>query len=82
MCLSEKFDIASLKSLTTVLHLRTRFPKEYEDWESGKNEIERRFQQIFSQRKVDIHAKIEQEFEGMRVKLQRGIVSELLKTLP
>ena len=82
LCLSEKFDIASLKSLITALHLRTRFPKEYEAWENGKNEIERRFQQIVSQRKAEIHAKIEQDFEGMRVKVQRAVVSESLKTFP
>ncbi|KAH8977863.1 hypothetical protein EDB86DRAFT_2816692 [Lactarius hatsudake] len=82
LCLSEKFDSASLKSLLTALSLRTRFPKEYEAWERSKNEIERRFQQILSQRKAEIHAKIEQDFEGIRVKVQRAVVGELLKTFP
>ena len=82
LCLSEKFDRGSLKPLITALGLRTRFPKEFDAWESGKNEIERRFQKIFSQRKAEIHEKIEQDFEGVRIKVRRAVVNELLKTLP
>jgi len=82
LCLPEKFDSASLKPLITALGLRTPFPKEYEAWERSKNEIERRFQQIVSQRKAEMHGKIEQDFEGIRVKVQRAVVSELLKTFP
>ncbi|KAI9455071.1 hypothetical protein BJY52DRAFT_1388982, partial [Lactarius psammicola] len=82
LCLSEDLDSASLKPLIATLDLSTRFPKEYKAWEKGKNEIERRFQQIISLRKAEIHAKIEQEFDGIRVTVQRAIVSELLKIFP
>ncbi|KAI9444004.1 hypothetical protein H4582DRAFT_2189914 [Lactarius indigo] len=82
LCLPRKFDSASLKSLVTTLSLRTRFPKEYEAWERNKNEAERRFQQIISKQKEETHARIEQDFEGIQVKVQRAVVSELLKTFP
>ncbi|KAH9029436.1 hypothetical protein EDB85DRAFT_2251894, partial [Lactarius pseudohatsudake] len=80
LCLPKKFDSASLKSLVTTLSLGTRFPKEYETWERGKNKI--RFQQIISKRKEEMHAKIEQDFEGIQAKVQRAVVSEILKTFP
>ena len=79
---SEKFDIAPLRPLIAALDLSTRFPKEYKTWETGKNEIERRFQQIISQRKAKMHAKIEQEFEDIRVRVRIYVVSELLKNFP
>jgi len=80
--LSEKFDNASLKSLITALGLRTRFPNEYEAWERSKDDVERRFQQIISQRKAEIHTKIEQDFEGIRIKVLRVVVGELIKIFP
>ena len=82
MSLSEKFDSGLLKSVITALGLRTRFPREFEAWERGKNEIERRFQQIISQRKAETHAKIEHDLEGIRVGVKRAVVRELIKTLP
>ncbi|KAI9450269.1 hypothetical protein BJY52DRAFT_196728 [Lactarius psammicola] len=82
LCLSEGFDNASLRPLITALGLRTRFQKEYEAWERGKNEIEHRFQQVVSQRKAEIHAKIEQDSDGIWVTVRRTIVGELLKTFP
>ncbi|KAI9455142.1 hypothetical protein BJY52DRAFT_1122187 [Lactarius psammicola] len=82
LCLSEDFDSASLKPLITTLGLSTRFSKEYKAWEGGKNKIERRFQKIISLRKAEIHAKIEQDFDGIRVTVQRTVVSELLKIFP
>lgn len=82
LCLPEKFDGAALKSLVTELGLRTRFRKEYETWENGRNEIGRRFQQILPKRKAEMHTKIEQDFEGMRMKVRRAVVGELLATFP
>ncbi|KAH9021925.1 hypothetical protein EDB84DRAFT_517274 [Lactarius hengduanensis] len=82
LCLSENLDRMSRGALISTLDLRARFPKEHEAWESGEMEIERRFQQIISQRKAEIHAKLEQEFEGMQIKVQRAVISELLKTFP
>ncbi|KAI9450262.1 hypothetical protein BJY52DRAFT_1175724 [Lactarius psammicola] len=82
LCLSEEFDSTSLRPFVMALGLKTRFRREYEAWEISKNEIERRFQHIISQRKADIHAKIEQDFDDIRVTIQRAVVSELLKTFP
>lgn len=82
ICLPEKFDSASLKSLVTELGLKTRFKKEYEAWEKSKDEIGPRFQQIVSKRKAEMHTKIEQDHEDMRVKVRRAVVSELLTTFP
>ncbi|KAI9455147.1 hypothetical protein BJY52DRAFT_1188514 [Lactarius psammicola] len=81
LCLSEKFDSASLKPLITALGLRTRFPKEYEAWERSKNEIERRFQQVVSQRKAEIHAKIEQDFEGITGQSTEGCHQRVVKDI-
>jgi len=84
LSLSEKFDSASLKSLITAIGLRTRLSKEHDTLERSEDEIERRFQQIISssQQKEEMQTKIEQDFEDVRVKVQRAVVSELLKTFP
>ncbi|KAH8977860.1 hypothetical protein EDB86DRAFT_3157188 [Lactarius hatsudake] len=80
--LSEEFDKASLKPLNAALGLKTQFPKECEAWERSHNEIERRFQQIISQRKEEILAKIKQDFDGIRITLQRAVVGKLLEIFP
>ncbi|KAH9005522.1 hypothetical protein EDB86DRAFT_3240052 [Lactarius hatsudake] len=81
VCLSEEFDAMSQRPLVTALGLGARFPKEYEAWERSKNEIERRFQQIISQRTEDTHAKIE-DLERIRVTVQGAVVNELLRIFP
>ncbi|KAH9171591.1 hypothetical protein EDB89DRAFT_1852099 [Lactarius sanguifluus] len=80
--LSEEFDKASLKPLNAALGLKTQFPKECEAWERSHNAIERRFQQIISQRKEEMLAKIKQDLDGIRVTLQRAVVGKLLETFP
>ncbi len=80
LCLPEKFDSASLRSLISAFGLRKRFPKEYEAWERGKNEIERRFQRISAQRKAAMRGKVEEDPEDIRPR--RHVVSELLETFP
>ena len=82
LCLPEKFDSALLRPLIAALGLRTRFSKEYEAWEKGKNEIGRRSQQIFLQRKAEMHAKIEEDSEDIQPKIKSSVVSELLETFP
>ena len=77
LCLPETIDGAKQKSLVTALSLKNRFPKEYNDWERSKNQIGCRFKQDSQQK-----SKIEDDFEGIRVKVKRAIVSELLKTFP
>ncbi|KAH9059752.1 hypothetical protein EDB87DRAFT_1790917 [Lactarius vividus] len=82
LCLSEEFDKASLKPLNAALGLKTQFPKECEAWERSNDEIERRFQQIISQRKEETLTKIEQSFDGIWITLQRAIVGKLLEKFP
>ncbi|KAH9029437.1 hypothetical protein EDB85DRAFT_1531855 [Lactarius pseudohatsudake] len=82
ICLAKEFDVALQRPLVTALGLSTRFPNEYEAWDRKKNEIERRFQQIISQRKVEMHAKFEEEVDSIRVKVRGAVVSELLRTFP
>ncbi|KAH9059751.1 hypothetical protein EDB87DRAFT_1577415 [Lactarius vividus] len=82
LCLSEEFDKASLKPLNAALGLKTQFPKECEAWERSNDEIERRFQQIISKRNEETLTKIEQNFDGIWVTLQRAIVGKLLETFP
>jgi hypothetical protein len=79
LCLPEKFDV-SLKLLMAALSLKTRFQKEYEAWENKKDEIGRGFKGIFSQRKADMLTKIEEDPQEIRLKIRKGIVSELLET--
>ena len=79
LCLPEKFDI-SLKPLMAALSLRTRFQKEYEAWDKKKNEIGRRYQRIFSQRKAEMLANFEEDPQDIQPKIQRGVVRELLET--
>ncbi|KAH9059756.1 hypothetical protein EDB87DRAFT_1562790 [Lactarius vividus] len=82
LCLPEKFDGASLRSLGTAFGLRKRFPEEYGAWEKSKDEIERQFRRIGAQRKVEMHTKVEEGPEDIQSKARRHVVSELLKTFP
>lgn len=71
-----------MKPLITALGLRKRFPKEYETWDRKKNEIERRFQRIVSEKQAEMHAKFDKDPEDIRPKVRRSVVSELLETFP
>jgi hypothetical protein len=82
LCLPKKFNSDLLRSLTTALGLRARFPKEYEAWEKSKSEIERRFQRISSQRKAEMRAKVEEDPEDIQAKIRKDLVSDLLKIFP
>ena len=80
--LSEDLDIMSREALVTTLGLHTRFPEEHKAWESSKREIGNRFQQILSQRRTEIHAKIERESEEVGAEVEEVVVSELLNLFP
>ncbi|KAI9455069.1 hypothetical protein BJY52DRAFT_1122205 [Lactarius psammicola] len=69
LCLPEKFDSESSKSLITVLGLRTRFRKEYEAW-NEKNKIGHP-----SHGKAEMHAKIEEDPEDVWPKVRRVVVT-------
>lgn len=80
--LPENLDKMSTEALITALGLRTRFPEEYDAWESDKKDIEHRFQEVLSQQRTEIPAKIEHEFEEVRAEVEGFVVSELLKLFP
>ena len=80
--LPENLDKMSAEALITALGLRTRFPKEYDAWESNKRDIERRFQEFLSQQRTEIPTKVEEEFEQVRAEVEGFVVSELLKLFP
>ena len=82
LSLSEDLDIMSREALVTTLGLHTRFPEEHKAWESSKREIGNRFQQILSQRRTEIHAKIERESEEVGAEVEEVVVSELLNLFP
>ena len=71
-----------MEPLITALGLRNRFPKEYETWDRKKNDIERRFQRIVSEKQAKMHAKFDEDLEDIRPKVRRGVVRELLQTFP
>ena len=81
--LPENLDILSTEALIMALGLHTRFPEEHKAWERSKTEIDDRFQQIFSQRRTEIHAKIEREFEEVLcAEVEEVVICELLKQFP
>jgi hypothetical protein len=80
--LPENLDKMSTEALITALGLRTRFPKEHDVWESKKKDIEHRFQKVLSQKRTEIPARIEAEFEQARAEVEGFVVSELLKLFP
>ncbi|KAH8977864.1 hypothetical protein EDB86DRAFT_3157238 [Lactarius hatsudake] len=82
LCPSENSDIVSREALVTALGLRTRFPEVHKAWESSKTEIRDHFQQIVSQRRTEIHAKIERELEEVRADVDEVVVGASLKLFP
>lgn len=83
LVLSENLDVMSREALVSALGLHTRFPEEHKAWGSSKTEIEHRFQQIISQRRTEIHAKIVREFEEvLRTEVEEVVVTAFLKQFP
>ncbi|KAF8261846.1 hypothetical protein EI94DRAFT_1705222 [Lactarius quietus] len=82
LALPENLNIMSTKALITALGLHTRFPKENDAWERGNTDIERRFQKVLSRRTIEMHEKIEGEFEHVQAEVEEVFVSELLKLFP
>jgi hypothetical protein len=80
--LSKDLDIMSRDALVTALGLHTRFPEEHKAWESSKREIDNRFHQILSQRRTEIHAKIERESKEVQAEVEEVVVSKLLNLFP
>ena len=72
------------KSLGTLIELalKSRFPNECARWEKRRKEIMQDFQGILTERLTAMSAKIEQDFEDVRVKIREAVVIEVLKAYP
>ncbi|KAH9029425.1 hypothetical protein EDB85DRAFT_1867188 [Lactarius pseudohatsudake] len=81
LCLSETLEDKALKALMR-LGLSTRFPEEYEAWEKGRVEIEKRFQKILSRRQAEVHVNLEQNSGDIRTKVRESVIGEILKAFP
>ncbi|KAI9460718.1 hypothetical protein F5148DRAFT_1377366 [Russula earlei] len=81
LCLSDTIDDKSLETLME-LGLKSKFPSEYTNWRKAREEIAHRFQETLVTRQEEMNAKLEQDFEGIRVKLREAVVVEVLKAFP
>jgi len=81
ICLSEKIEDKQLEALIE-LGLRTRFPHECTAWERRRKEVLQDFRGTITERKAEMHVKLEQSFKDIRVKLWQAVVAEVLKAFP
>ncbi|KAH8980307.1 hypothetical protein EDB92DRAFT_1937150 [Lactarius akahatsu] len=81
LCLSETLEDKALKTLMR-LGLSTRFPEEYEAWEKGRVEIEKRFQKLLSRRQAEVHVNLEQNSGEIRAKVRESVIGEILRAFP
>jgi 50S ribosomal subunit-associated GTPase HflX len=73
LCLSEKFDSASLRSLITALGLQDSIPEGVRGLGEKRKERDRAsIPADLSQRKAEIHAKIEEDPEDIQAKVEEG----------
>ena len=81
LCLSEKIDDGSLKTLMK-LGLINRFPKEFATWERHREGIIQRFRDIRTERQNEMHTILERNLEDIKVKLREAVIIEVLKAFP
>jgi len=81
ICLSDKIGDTSLEALIKVA-LKKRFPNECMAWERRRREVRQGFLGTVTERQDEMHVKLEQSFEDIRVKLQEAVVAEVLKEFP
>lgn len=79
--LSEKIDDESLETLMK-LGLINRFPKEFSSWQSDREGIIQRFQDIRTERQNEMHTKLGRNLEDIKVKLEEAVIIEVLKVFP
>ncbi|KAI0298432.1 hypothetical protein B0F90DRAFT_1818621 [Multifurca ochricompacta] len=60
----------------------TRFSKEYADWEQNKENKTQSFLNTFVEKRVEMHTKLDQDFEDIRVKLKDAVTNEVLTSFP
>ena len=81
LCLSEKIDDKALDILMK-LGLRDRFQNEFAKWERHREEIKQRFQAICTKRQNEMHTKLEQDLDDMKVRLREAVIIEVLDAYP
>ena len=81
ICLSDKIEDQLLEALMRLV-LRTGFPDECTAWERRRKEVMQGFRGTITERQAEMHVKLEQSFEDIRVKLQEAVVAEVLKAFP
>ena len=81
LCLSETIDDKSLEILMK-LGLHDRFPNECAAWERRREEIKQRFLGSRTELRKEIHAKLERNFEDIKVRLREAVIIEMLKAFP
>lgn len=65
-----------------TMELGKRFPKEYEAWEKRRNEIEKRFQKIITQRQKASRETIQKQSGDLESKVREAVIDEILKAFP
>ena len=81
LCLSEEIDDKSLETLMK-LSLRDRFANEFATWERCREEIKRGFRDARIERQKGMHAMLERDLEGIKVKLREAVIIEVLNAFP
>ena len=81
LCLSEKLEDKSLETLIE-LALDTRFSNECAAWKERRKDIMQGFQETLAERQGAMYAKIERDFEDIRVKIQEAVIVEVLEAFP
>jgi hypothetical protein len=81
ICLSEKIEDKPLEALMKI-GLRARFSNECKAWERRRKEVMQGFRGTITEKQAEMHVKLEQSFEDIRIKLQDAVVAEVLKAFP
>jgi hypothetical protein len=81
LSLSETIDDNSLEILMG-LGVKKRFPNEYATWERRREEITQRFHGSLVNRLEEMHTKLGQTLEDIRLRLREAVVTQVLKTFP
>jgi len=79
ICLSEEIEDKPLETLIE-LSLRARFPNACTAWERRRKEVMQSFQGTITERQAEMHVRLEQNFEDLRIKLQEAVVAEVAET--
>ena len=72
------------KSLEALIKLGvdTRFPNECAAWKRRRKETIQDFRRTLAERQAAVYAKVEQNVEDIRVKIQEAVVVEVVEEFP